>query len=229
MIDKRGRGRLKSSATSWWNEWAWSSHSGNLETIIADAMSTTQKTDLSHASNPIYLRQQYSDAERLNIRREAHRLYTENDEPWADWVLARVAPVAGERLVDIGCGAGHLSRPAGGRRRLCHRPGCLLRYARWKRVARVRPGPTDSTRSGRRRAPAAGVGLASIASWPTTCCITCATSTQRWRRWFACCALAAACDHRHQQRRCQSAAHATSSRGGPSSWLSGVARRRLSV
>ncbi len=69
-------------------------------------MSTTQKTDLSHASNPIYLHQQYSDAERLNIRREAHRLYTENNEPWADWVLARVAPVAGESLVDIGCGPG---------------------------------------------------------------------------------------------------------------------------
>ncbi len=69
-------------------------------------MSTTQKADLGHASNPTYLRQQYGDAERLNIRREAHRLYTENNESWADWVMARVAPSAGERLADIGCGPG---------------------------------------------------------------------------------------------------------------------------
>ena len=67
---------------------------------------TEPRADLRHASNPAYLAEQYSDAERLNIRREAHRLYSENSEPWEEWLLARIAPVAGERLLDIGCGPG---------------------------------------------------------------------------------------------------------------------------
>ncbi|MCB9137972.1 MAG: methyltransferase domain-containing protein [Caldilineaceae bacterium] len=60
----------------------------------------------AYATDALYLAEQYGDAERLNIRREAHRLYTESDVPWLDWMLARIAPRPGDVIADIGCGPG---------------------------------------------------------------------------------------------------------------------------
>ena len=58
------------------------------------------------ATDPTYLRYQYGDAEKLQIRQEAHRLYSEETLPLAEWLLPLVAPAAGQMLLDVGCGPG---------------------------------------------------------------------------------------------------------------------------
>ena len=54
-----------------------------------------------------YLRYQYGDPDRLHIRQESHRLYSErpNGQFFA-WVVSHIAPQPGQVLVDIGCGPG---------------------------------------------------------------------------------------------------------------------------
>jgi ubiquinone/menaquinone biosynthesis C-methylase UbiE len=61
---------------------------------------------VGRAVEPEYLRWQYSTTERLRIRAETHQRFSEDTDDWLEWVLDRVAPVAGERVVDIGCGTG---------------------------------------------------------------------------------------------------------------------------
>ena len=58
------------------------------------------------ATDADYLRYQYADAEKLRIRQEAHRLYSEETEPLATWLLPLLAPAAGQLLLDVGCGPG---------------------------------------------------------------------------------------------------------------------------
>jgi len=58
------------------------------------------------ATDADYLRYQYGDAEKLRIRQEAHRLYSEEKEPLEQWLLPLLAPAAGQTLLDVGCGPG---------------------------------------------------------------------------------------------------------------------------
>jgi ubiquinone/menaquinone biosynthesis C-methylase UbiE len=58
------------------------------------------------AIDPDYLRYQYDDAERLRIRQEAHARWSERTVDFHGWVLEHVAPRAGMRVVDVGCGNG---------------------------------------------------------------------------------------------------------------------------
>ena len=60
---------------------------------------------------PAYLRYQYSDPEKLRIRAETHRLYTEpigGPHPFLAALDEHVAASAGTRLLDVGCGDGQL-------------------------------------------------------------------------------------------------------------------------
>src|SRR5947209_5830963 len=64
----------------------------------------------ARATNPEYLRYQYADSEKLRIRADAHRLYSERPNDWQEWVLAHLAPEHGQRVLDGGCGPGFLHR-----------------------------------------------------------------------------------------------------------------------
>jgi SAM-dependent methyltransferase len=58
-------------------------------------------------SDPDYLRYQYGDAEKVRIRQESHRCYSErpNDAFFA-WVVGHLAPRSGTSVADVGCGPG---------------------------------------------------------------------------------------------------------------------------
>lgn len=53
-----------------------------------------------------YLNYQYADSEKLHIRQETHRLYSERTDSFMDWVLDILDPQPGERIADIGSGQG---------------------------------------------------------------------------------------------------------------------------
>lgn len=56
--------------------------------------------------DPAYLDYQYGTAEKLRIRQEAHRLYSERPDDFFDWALDRLVLQAGMLVADIGCGPG---------------------------------------------------------------------------------------------------------------------------
>jgi SAM-dependent methyltransferase len=58
------------------------------------------------AVDPAYLRYQYGDTERLHIRAETHRRYSERPDNFLEWVLGHLAPEAGDLVLDVGCGYG---------------------------------------------------------------------------------------------------------------------------
>lgn len=53
-----------------------------------------------------HLAHQYSDAEKLRIRIESHRRYSERDGDFFDWMLPHIAPEPDLELLDVGCGPG---------------------------------------------------------------------------------------------------------------------------
>jgi ubiquinone/menaquinone biosynthesis C-methylase UbiE len=61
---------------------------------------------VEQASTTEYLRDQYETSDKLDIRIEAHRRYSEQPDDFVEWVLDRLDPRPGETVVDIGCGRG---------------------------------------------------------------------------------------------------------------------------
>jgi ubiquinone/menaquinone biosynthesis C-methylase UbiE len=57
-------------------------------------------------TSPERLADQYSDATKLRIRQETHRLYTEPRVSFLDWVTERMEIRSGMTVVDVGCGRG---------------------------------------------------------------------------------------------------------------------------
>jgi ubiquinone/menaquinone biosynthesis C-methylase UbiE len=57
-------------------------------------------------TSPARLADQYSDASKLRIRQETHRLYTEPRVSFLEWVTERMDIGPGMTIVDVGCGRG---------------------------------------------------------------------------------------------------------------------------
>ncbi len=57
--------------------------------------------------DPAYLRYQYDDAEKLQIRIDTHARYSERTgDTFKSWLLAHFGASAGQSLLDVGCGPG---------------------------------------------------------------------------------------------------------------------------
>ncbi len=61
---------------------------------------------VSLATDDIYLADQYSTAEKLRIRQEAHARYSERTDDFFAWALALLDLSAGQVVADVGCGPG---------------------------------------------------------------------------------------------------------------------------
>jgi SAM-dependent methyltransferase len=56
-----------------------------------------------------YLDYQYGDSEKLRIRLETHRRYTEGDDDYVTVELGHIAPRPSLRVLDVGCGPGRIA------------------------------------------------------------------------------------------------------------------------
>lgn len=52
------------------------------------------------------LREQYDCSQKLRVRQETHRLYSERPDDFLDWVLSHAQLRTGQLVVDVGCGYG---------------------------------------------------------------------------------------------------------------------------
>ncbi len=71
---------------------------------------------ITNSADRAYLRYQYSDSEKLRIRAETHRLYSERHDGLREAILAHLALQPGLLVLDVGCGPGgyHASLQRGG-------------------------------------------------------------------------------------------------------------------
>jgi SAM-dependent methyltransferase len=65
---------------------------------------------MTHASDREYLRRQYGDASNLNARVALHQLYSTHPQGWNEWVLDQFDLPPEARILELGCGPGHLWR-----------------------------------------------------------------------------------------------------------------------
>ncbi|WP_124068022.1 methyltransferase domain-containing protein [Clostridium sp. E02] len=54
--------------------------------------------------------EQYKDAANVSIRIGLHKRYTMNKQGWFRWLYERMEPIAGKRVLELGCGNGELWR-----------------------------------------------------------------------------------------------------------------------
>ncbi len=62
--------------------------------------------DNERSTDRAYLQYQYRDSEKLRVRAETHRRYTESPDRFAEQLLGHLALQSGQRLLDVGCGPG---------------------------------------------------------------------------------------------------------------------------
>lgn len=60
----------------------------------------------NRTTDPEYLASQYGDSERLRIRIETHRRYSERPDTWVRTIVGHLQPRPGGLVADIGCGPG---------------------------------------------------------------------------------------------------------------------------
>jgi len=65
---------------------------------------------MTHASDPTYLHSQYGDASNLDARVALHQLYSTHPQPWNEWVYDQFDLPPEARILELGCGPGHLWR-----------------------------------------------------------------------------------------------------------------------
>lgn len=63
--------------------------------------------DPSSFTDPERLRQQYGSSERLQVRVETHRRYSESKASFLDWIVDQLEVAPGHLVADIGCGPGN--------------------------------------------------------------------------------------------------------------------------
>jgi len=61
---------------------------------------------IDRATDPAYLAYQYGDSERLRVRIEAHRCYSEQPTDWYPQFARELVAAPGATVVDVGCGPG---------------------------------------------------------------------------------------------------------------------------
>src|SRR5689334_21856724 len=66
---------------------------------------------VEHASAQEYLRDQYATPDKLDIRIQAHRRYSERPDDFLEWVLDHLDPQPNDSVVDVGCGRGSYHVP----------------------------------------------------------------------------------------------------------------------
>lgn len=60
---------------------------------------------LNNAEN---VREQYGNAEKLNIRIALHQRYSTNQQPFAEWIYGQYELKENQRILEVGCGDGSM-------------------------------------------------------------------------------------------------------------------------
>jgi ubiquinone/menaquinone biosynthesis C-methylase UbiE len=91
---------------------------------------------MTYACDRDYLHNQYGDASNLDARVALHQLYSTHPQPWHEWVYDQFDLPPQARILELGCGPGHLWRrnlerlPDGWRIVLSDRSRGMVRTAR---------------------------------------------------------------------------------------------------
>ncbi len=67
---------------------------------------------MNDINNTAVIREQYANAEKLDIRIELHRKYSLNKEPFGDWILSHYELKPGMKVLELGCGTGNMWQDA---------------------------------------------------------------------------------------------------------------------
>jgi SAM-dependent methyltransferase len=65
---------------------------------------------MTHASDRDYIQQQYGTASNLDARVALHQLYSTHPQDWHEWVFEQFDLPSQARILELGCGPGHLWR-----------------------------------------------------------------------------------------------------------------------
>ena len=65
---------------------------------------------MSRMNSEAAVRDQYNNADKLNTRISLHDRYSENRQPFGDWLFACYDIPRGSRILELGCGTGMMWR-----------------------------------------------------------------------------------------------------------------------